>query len=68
MASETNWQTLIEKWLHSGLMQAVSSQKAPLSLLPVTVMPSSDHAPQVIMFKHATKSHQLKLPSSVSRN
>ena len=47
----------------------VSLQKAPLSMLPVTVIPSrasSDPAPQGITFKHATKGHQLQLSSSVS--
>jgi len=43
-----------------------SAQKSVLSLLPVTVIPSVDNTSKDIMFKHATTSHQLYLPTSVS--
>ena len=43
-----------------------SSQKSVLSLLPVTVIPSINNTSKGIMFKHATKCHQLYLPTSVS--
>ena len=44
----------------------VSLQKAPLSMLPVTVISSSNLNYHGITFKHATKGHQLQLSSSVS--
>ena len=56
----------LSKQNNKPLKQAVSLQKTPLSILPVTVMPCSDCASQGITFKHATKGHQLQLPSSVS--
>ena len=43
-----------------------SPQKNVLSLLPVTVIPSIDNTSKDIMLKHATKCHQLYLPTSVS--
>jgi len=43
-----------------------SPQKSVLSLLPVTVIPSIDNTSKGLMFKHATKGHQLYLPTSVS--
>jgi hypothetical protein len=43
-----------------------SPQKSVLNLLPVAVIPSIDNTSKGIMFKHATKCHQLYLPSSVS--
>jgi len=43
-----------------------SPQKSVLSLLPVTVIPSIDNTSKGITFTHATKCHQLYLPTSVS--
>ena len=43
-----------------------SAQKSVLSLLPVNVIPSIDNTSKGITFTHATKCHQLYLPTSVS--
>ena len=43
-----------------------SAQKSVLSLLPVTVIPSIDNTSKGITFTHATKCHQLYLPTSIS--
>ncbi len=52
--------------IHREKYKPVTPQKSVLSLLPVTVIPSIDNTSKGITFTHATKCHQLYLPTSVS--
>ena len=52
--------------IHREQHKPVTPEKRVLSLLPVTVIPSIDNTSKGITFTHATKCHQLYLPTSIS--